>query len=336
MKRRVRVRTSLCRALRAAVLAGVATSCATHGAPPRVAPSPSAPTPREAELPSVASASPIRVQIADHGSRRVVTLDIDDYVVGCVMAEIGVYGLPPAVAERVLEMQALLCRTNAVANRGRHAQDGFDLCSGSHCQIYRVPDNDAMTKLARRAVASTRGQIVMHEGKPIQAIFHADCAGHTSAPETVWGGSEPYLRARADDFCLRLHTPAWTFTPDRDRLREALNRNPNTRVGHDLRDVRVVARDEAGRASRIELRGEGSVVVRGAAFRWALLQAFGARSLKSTHFTVRRQGGSFVFQGEGNGHGVGLCQLGALARARDGHSAETILRFYYPGIQIAS
>lgn len=276
------------------------------------------------------------MQVADPGSHRVVTLDIDDYVVGCVTAEIGVYGLPPDVAERVLEMQALLCRTNAVVNRGRHGQNGFDLCSGSHCQIYRAPPDDAMTKLARRAVAATRGHIVRHDGKPIQALFHADCAGHTSAAETVWGGSEPYLRARADDFCRRLHAPAWTFAPDRDRLRDALNRNPETRVGHVLRDVRVVTRDEAGRASRIELQGEGSRVVRGAAFRWALLQAFGARSLKSTRFTVRRQGHGFVFQGEGNGHGVGLCQLGALARARAGHSAEAILRFYYPGIQIAS
>lgn len=322
------------RGLRAVVLAAVATSCTSHGGLRPV--TPSTPSTTASEPSSFSSSSAIRVQITDRGSHRVVSLDVDDYVVGCVTAEIGVYGLPPEVAARVLEMQALVCRTNAVVNRGRHGREGFDLCSGSHCQIYRAPADDAMTALARRAVVATRGHIVMHDGKPIQALFHADCAGYTSAPETVWGGSEPYLRARPDDFCRRLHAPAWTFAVDRDRLRDTLNRNPETRVGRVLRDIRVVSRDEAGRASRIELQGEHPVVIRGAAFRWALLQTFGARSLKSTRFDVRRQGGGFTFHGKGNGHGVGLCQAGALARARAGHSAEAILRFYYPGSQITS
>lgn len=264
-----------------------------------------------------------------------MTLDLDEYVVGCVMAEIGAYGLPPEVARRVLELQALLCRTNAVANRGRHAHDGFDLCAGSHCQIYRPPRDEPTTKLARAAVAATRGRVVTHDGKPIQAIFHADCAGHTSAADTVWGGSEPYLQARADEFCARLHTPAWTLALDRDRLRDALNNNPETRVGRELRDIRVVARDEAGRASRVGLVGEHSIVVRGAAFRWALLQTFGARSLQSTRVEITRRGRMFSFQGTGNGHGVGLCQSGALARARAGHRAVDILRFYYPGAEIS-
>ncbi|MBI4477054.1 MAG: SpoIID/LytB domain-containing protein [Acidobacteria bacterium] len=324
------------------LLAVLAPGCASHGVQRPTSPpappsrqTPSAPAAASPEQPSFDSKTPIRVEVVERGSRRVTTLDLDEYVVGCVVAEIGVYGLPEEAAARVLEMQALLCRTNAATNRGRHRHEGFDLCSGSHCQIYRAPADDAMTKRARRAVAATTGRVVVHEGRPIQALFHADCAGHTSAAETVWGGSEPYLRARTDVYCRRAHNPAWVFMMEGDRLRDALNRQPDTRVGPVLKDIRVVARDEAGRASRVELVGDRVATVRGAAFRWALLQAFGPRSLKSTRFEVGRHGDGFSFHGEGNGHGVGLCQTGALARARAGHRAEEILRFYYPGVEVS-
>jgi stage II sporulation protein D len=59
--------------------------------------------------------------------------------------------------------------------------------------------------------------------------------------------------------------------------------------------------------------------------------AFGPRALQSTRFTVTRSGSTFRFVGTGYGHGVGLCQVGAAARARLGESTEAILAAYFPG-----
>jgi stage II sporulation protein D len=75
--------------------------------------------------------------------------------------------------------------------------------------------------------------------------------------------------------------------------------------------------------------------MRGEDLRAALTRAFGARSIRSTLFTVRREGDDLVFTGRGFGHGVGLCQAGALARVRAGATPGAVLRYYYPGTALA-
>ena len=77
------------------------------------------------------------------------------------------------------------------------------------------------------------------------------------------------------------------------------------------------------------------VTVRAEAFRGAVIEAFGTQTLQSTFFEVARQGTSFVFTGRGYGHGVGLCQVGAAARARRGDPVEDILATYFPGAAAA-
>ena len=93
----------------------------------------------------------------------------------------------------------------------------------------------------------------------------------------------------------------------------------------------MLARDAAGRVVRLTLQGTRVVTLRGTEFRTALSEALGPPGLRSTLFTISRAGGRFVFEGRGFGHGVGLCQTGALARARADQSARDILAFYYPG-----
>lgn len=280
--------------------------------------------------------APVRVQVAEAGAVRILSLELEEYVAGCVAAELGTPRVTGDRGARIFEVQALVCRTNATINRGRHAREEFDLCSGTHCQLYRAVEAATGTtaRRARAAAFATRGRIITFANRPIQALFHSNCGGHTSAAESVWGGSEPYLRPRSDRYCRRLPGTTWTFSQTAGRLRTALTRQAETRIEGALRDVRVIERDEAGRAVSVELVGDRVVRVRGAAFRWALLQAFGAASLKSTRFDVVRTTDGFAFRGEGNGHGVGLCQLGAIERARSGQSVETIIGHYYPGVRI--
>jgi stage II sporulation protein D len=96
----------------------------------------------------------------------------------------------------------------------------------------------------------------------------------------------------------------------------------------------VVARDVSGRASEVQIKGERGPVIRGEEFRAILTRALGPKSLQSTRFTVSRRGTAFVFDGSGYGHGAGLCQTGAMARARRGESVSEILQQYFPGARL--
>ncbi len=253
---------------------------------------------------------------------------------GCVDAELGRIDLEPRSAASMRRLQAILCRTYAVANLGRHASEGFDLCATDHCQMFRqLPVESLSARLARNGASETAGVIVVSEGRPINALFHSSCGGRTSRAESVWGGRpEPYLVSRVDPPCER--TAGWRVEVDGKRLLSALGRDQRTDPGNRLDEVTISGRDEAGRAATVVLAGPQVRSVRGETFRSVLTATLGAMTLRSTMFAVRKLGNTFVFEGRGSGHGVGLCQAGALARARAGESEEAILSFYYPGTQL--
>ena len=280
--------------------------------------------------------SGLELRIRTHdGKRRRIALD--DYVRGAILPEAALANLDAGAALRVAQVQAILARTYALSNLDRHADEGFDLCASTHCQVYRDLEGwpAHRVRLAEEAVSSTRNIVVTHAGHPINAVFHADCGGHTSAADVVWSGAAPaYLRGVPDEFCLRDGPGPWRFETTVSALRRELNRSVRTRVGRRLDEIVVTRRDPAGRAERVRLRGQHTVEVRGEHLRAAVVRGFGARSFKSTRFTVRRDGDTIVFEGQGFGHGVGLCQVGARARAHAGHSPRAILAHYYPGTAV--
>ena len=111
---------------------------------------------------------------------------------------------------------------------------------------------------------------------------------------------------------------------------------PRTAVGARLDRIEIAGRDAAGRAEKILLRGTRTFVVRGEVFREVVTRALGVKSLRSTLFTVKKSARhASSFSGKGFGHGVGLCQAGALARLRAGASADDVLAHYFPGTTLA-
>jgi stage II sporulation protein D len=268
---------------------------------------------------------------------RIVTVPLEDYVLGSALAEVSPVGESVATISRVYQMQAILARTYAVSHLGRHRGEGFDLCDTTHCQLYE-PGRAATSRFtvdARAAVAATRGEVLWYAARPIEALFHSDCGGYTAAPETIWGGSPvAYLRPLRDQVpALTHHT--WQCAVTREALRAALNADARSAVGERLDALTVVLRDVSGRAAEILLKGERAPVVRGEDLRTILGRAIGPRGLQSTRFAVTRRGSTFVFEGSGYGHGVGLCQLGAMARARRGETVADILAEYFPGARLA-
>lgn len=298
----------------------LAASCSA--VPPRAVPA-AAPGP---------SSRTVRVGVAE-GVRRVA---LEDYVRAAVISELAPSG-EPAVVERMLEVQAVIARTYALANLGRHARDGFDLCSTTHCQLYE-PARLGTSRWAAAAAAAARrtaGVVLWHDGVPVAAMFHADCGGHTSTSVSAWGGSaRPYLQAVPDDGPAAAAHAHWSYTATGAAIVAALNTDARTRVGSRLDTIRVVDRDDSGRAATVALHGARERLVKGEDLRAVLSRQLGARAVRSTLFDIRRTGAGFTFEGRGFGHGVGLCQAGARARLGAGATVADVLRHYYPGTSL--
>lgn len=120
------------------------------------------------------------------------TLDLETYLRGVVPKEMGAWEFPSIEA---LKAQTVAARTYAVANRGKRAADGFDMGDTVADQVYGGRDGEQ--SLTDRAIQETEGLFATYGGKPIQALFMANCGGHTTDVAHVFGGDAPYLRAVA-------------------------------------------------------------------------------------------------------------------------------------------
>ena len=287
-------------------------------------------------VPEAAPAISVPAQLRVRVGNSVRAIPIEEYVAGSALSEVSPTNVPAEAARRIFEVQAVLARTYASAHAGRHAREGFDLCDATHCQLYE-PDRlrtSRFADLARDAATNTAGLVVTFGNRLADALYHSDCGGHTASGEAVWGGApEAYLSGIRDQVPGLSHT-TWTLDRAPDELRRALARDARTDVGRRLDAIRVARRDASNRASSIELRGEQTKVVRGEDFRAVVNAALGARAVRSTRFSVQKTSGVFRLTGTGFGHGVGLCQLGAAARAQRGDSLSQIVAAYYRGAKI--
>jgi len=302
-----------------------------------------APGPVRVRVPSgparTAAPKTIRVQVREGAARVVREVALEDYVATTALSEVHPGAGDEGVAERMFEVQAVIARTYVVSNRGRHAKDGFDVCSTTHCQVYEPARlrTSRWSAVSRAAVRRTAGALLWFADAPALAVFHADCGGHTSNASSVWGGVAPaYLSGATDNGPAGNAHVNWTFETRMPALRAALNADARTAVGATLDRIEIAARDHAGRAETILLRGTRTFVVRGEVFREVLTRTFGVRTLRSTLFTLKKSRDTFTFSGKGFGHGVGLCQAGALARLKAGESPDDVLEHYFPGTTTSS
>lgn len=104
-----------------------------------------------------------------------------------------------------LKVLAVAARTYALSciKRGKHASEGFDICSsGNCCQAFNENKDLSRCPNHMAAVDATAGQIITHNGEPIIAAYCGSCGGHTDNYEDVWGGNPiPYLKGKPDPYC---------------------------------------------------------------------------------------------------------------------------------------
>ncbi|HLG17861.1 MAG TPA: SpoIID/LytB domain-containing protein [Blastocatellia bacterium] len=276
---------------------------------------------------------PVRVRLLLEGVTE--TLSVEEYLLGVLQVE--------AAAEDELEAlkaQAVVSRTYTLKNLGRHASEGYDLCSSTHCQQYKRTEAAGAIPRSieayRRAISETEGQVLADDaGRLADVYFSAACGGMTANIESLWGAKGPsYLRGVRDDYCATGEHRAWRDEIPRAQLMKALGSDPRSEVGSRLDDIVITKRDATGRAELISLEGERRRQLRGWEFKIIVGRALGWQVLKSTRFDVSRRGATFVFRGSGFGHGLGLCQEGAHVMAHRGNSYMKILDHYLPGAGI--
>jgi len=258
------------------------------------------------------------VRVGSPSTGRVVTLPLEVYVARVLAGE-GEPNAPVAAHEAL----AVAIRTFAAANTARHAHEGFELCDETHCQVVR-----ASTERSRQAALATAGLVLLHEGTPAELFYSASCGGRSERAADLWSGTDfPYLQSRIDD--VHADDVPWTVDLSLQQIQRALRRAGF--AGARLRDVRVEARSVSERVSRLQIDGMQPAVISGDQFRLAV----GATVLRSTAFTMERQGDRLRFTGRGYGHGVGMCVIGAGRRAARGETYGEILGQYYPGLELS-
>jgi stage II sporulation protein D len=274
-------------------------------------------------------------------------VELEAYLLGVVPREIG--RLPAAQIEAT-KAQAVAARTYAIGNLGVRQDRGFDFYATIMDQVYGgVADEDS---IVNRAVRETRGEIMTYNGAPILAYYASTCGGSTAAIEESWPwrGPLPYLRSVSDripgtddHYCSTSSRFNWTTRWTRAQLLAVLGQTLRAHTGgrvtsvSRIDDVRMIDRNASDRAT-VQVTADGvPYTLRADSIRWILRPEPGPAILNSSRLTAveasRDANGvsELEIRGGGWGHAIGMCQVGAINRARAGQTHEQILRTYYTG-----
>lgn len=296
--------------------------------------------------------------------RLVNIVDLESYVHGLLSAE-----MPITSPLEALKAQSVVARSEALYMKlvtRRHKADGFDICDEQHCQVYSGAG--AESERSRMVVNATRGRVLAYKGRIAHGIYSSNCGGHTQAGREIhgWGdvgywpgvpdaapGAPPYprtpwelrwwLKDRPPAFCMPTssgHVHAahyrWTRVVPALELEERINRRE--KVGK-LLGIQTLRRAASGHVNGLMLKGSK----RQAKIRQetSIRSLLGLGSQRSALFTIEteynkeKRPETFVFHGAGWGHGVGMCQSGAMGRAEQGQTYVDILKAYHPGTELA-
>ncbi len=276
------------------------------------------------------------VRLYRHDTGEVETIPLDDYVTGVVAAE-----MPAEFPVEALKAQAVVARTYIVKRMlaggvSNSCHPGADACDDpAHAQAW-LPRSALKERWGtlkyyhyyykiRMAVDDTAGEIVTHQGQPIDPVFHSSCGGHTENSEDVWKFAVSYLRG-VDCPHDEPPEPVRSVTVPLDGVEKALGVTFSATAASGGGDLfRILETTASGRPKTV-LAGENRVST------VDMRQKLG---LRSTNFTWRLNKGQVTFITTGYGHGVGMCQYGAAGLADHGKNYAEIIKHYYSGVTIS-
>lgn len=238
--------------------------------------------------------------------------DIEKYIAGVVRTEGGT-----GRSAEYLKSQAVLTRTFLYRHFKRHLIDGYNMCDGTHCQAFSGITTD---QSINKAAFETKGLVAVDpDSNLIISAFHSNCGGETSTADNVWLSAHSHVRKVIDPYCLHSPNATWKKTiPLADWAaylkRNSFNPGKNEKITFDFLQL-----------TRQNDYSLGSFSIPFSKIRNDL-------RLKSAFFSVQQEGNNIIMKGRGYGHGVGLCQEGAMVMASKGFKFREIIGFYYPEV----
>jgi stage II sporulation protein D len=249
---------------------------------------------------------------------------LEDYLRGVLSKEAPDYW--PAEA---LNAIAIAARTYALYQRLTKGGVDYDVTGDVMSQDYggHSGEKHATTK----AVDATAGLILTYRGALFPTFYHSTCGGRTEHARVMGDFDLPPLQGGvACGFCTASPFYRWQRRLSKADLGWAIKKSKFGSIGA-IKDFRVASRTPSGRAAHVVIRGANQTLKITA---FDLRSLLGFERIRSPFFTVVPAADSFVLDGRGWGHGVGMCQWGAAELARRGIKAPEILAFYYPGVQV--
>ena len=275
------------------------------------------------------------IKVYDHRADKLVDMDLEEYIVGVVSAE-----MPAYYDFEALKAQAVASRTYtlySMAHGGCHTNPNADVCTNSKCcqafstheRMQNAWKDDYANNYNRvaQAVMETAGEVLVYDGKLCDALYHACSGGQTENSENVYANALPYLRGVDSPYEDPMREEDVDFGTD--ALVELIAaKYPESGITKD--NVREgIAIGKAYESGRVETLRLGKTTITGK-------QARNLFGLRSTMFTVEWTKDGIVFHVKGYGHGVGMSQNGANGMAKHGSDYREILFHYYTGVSIAS
>lgn len=243
-------------------------------------------------------------------------VDLNNYLSGVVESEGG-----PGKDLEYYKVQAVMSRTYALKYSNRHIKEGFDLCDRVHCQAYHHMLK--YTPIIDSAVYQTNGIVMMDkQDEMLDGYFHANCGGQTAEAEMIWNKSIPYLNSFKDTFCIYTKQAIWEKRISQYKWQKFLISQYNYPYTDSLYGSLIFTFNQPQRMAFFQNPTLG-IPLRD------IREEFG---LKSTYFSCYPDGNDIVIRGKGFGHGVGLCQEGAMKMAKYGYKYQQIAQYYFPNI----
>ena len=246
-------------------------------------------------------------------------IELEEYIVGVVGAE-----MPALFNIEALKAQAIIARTYALKAKAK----GRTLKDNESNQSYKTNEelqvlwggnyNSYYTKV-KMAVNETEGMVLTYNGNYIEAVYHSTSNGMTESSVNVWGNYYPYLvsvSSKYDNFNV-------SFSVSREISYQELT----NKLGFYINKETIIELNGKTSGNRVESVKIDDHVYKGIDFRNIL-------GLRSADFDIEFTDNGIIFTTRGYGHGVGLSQYGANGMAKNGYNYETILKHYYPGVNL--
>ncbi|MDT8446676.1 MAG: SpoIID/LytB domain-containing protein [bacterium] len=248
-------------------------------------------------------------------------LDTETYLEGVLPGEIKTSWSMAAV-----KAQAVLARTYALYRHHERRNAAWHLKSSTADQMYL--GRNSADRRAVQAISETRGIVVSYQGRLAQTFYHSNCGGSTADPGLLWAYSLPYYPIIDVPYGYEDPRYFWEHPVSFEKMSQVLKAaglKPDR-----LERVSVNQRTPSGRAFDLILEGQFRQSILAKDFRKYL----GYTKLPSLKFEVAETEEGFLFTGQGNGHGVGMCQWAAKEMAEKGYSYQDILHFFYRPIDL--